>query len=47
MSLLLAEVKGWQPEEDKAPGWAKEDAASSLERQADLLAEGGGRADHS
>jgi len=33
---LLAEVKPWQPEEDKAPGWRKEDEAAALERQAAL-----------
>ena len=35
-ALLLAGVAPWQPESDKAPGWAKEDEAVSLERQAEL-----------
>ena len=33
---LLAEIEPWRPEEDKAPGWAKEDEAAALERQAEL-----------
>ena len=34
--VLLAGVKGWQPEEDKAPGWRKQDEASALEQKAEL-----------
>ncbi len=34
---LLHGVEGWQPEEDKAPGWDKEDEARALDRQADHL----------
>ena len=33
---LLKDVKPWEPEEKKAAGWAKEDEAQELERQADL-----------
>jgi serine/threonine-protein kinase len=34
---LLAEVKPWQPAEDKAAGWAKEDAATAARREAEAL----------
>ena len=32
---LLADVDPWDPEEVKVPGWAKEDQAAGLERQAE------------
>ncbi len=35
-AALLAEIKSWEPEEEKAPGWAKQDEADALERQATL-----------
>ena len=31
---LLQDVGSWEPEARKAPGWAKEDEAGELERQA-------------
>ena len=34
--VLLEGVKSWEPEEKKAPGWAKQDEATALERQAAL-----------
>ncbi|MDP6934657.1 MAG: serine/threonine-protein kinase, partial [Myxococcota bacterium] len=34
---MLADVKGWQPEEDKSTGWGMEDTATSLRREADRL----------
>jgi serine/threonine-protein kinase len=35
-AALLKDVADWQPEADKLPGWEKEDAASVLEKQAEL-----------
>ncbi len=35
-AALLEDVADWQPEEDKLPGWEKEDAAAALEKQAEL-----------
>ena len=35
-AALLKDVADWQPEEDKLPGWEKEDAAAALEKQAEL-----------
>ena len=35
-AALLKDVADWQPEEDKLPGWEKEDAAATLEKQARL-----------
>lgn len=34
-AALLEDVEDWQPEEDKLPGWAKEDAAAALDKQAE------------
>jgi serine/threonine-protein kinase len=34
---LLAHTKPWQPEEDNAPGWAKQDEADQTDRAAALL----------
>jgi len=36
-AALLEDVADWRPEEDKLPGWDKEDAAAALEKQAELL----------
>jgi serine/threonine protein kinase/formylglycine-generating enzyme required for sulfatase activity len=35
-AALLKDVADWQPEEDKLPGWEKEDAAAALEKRAEL-----------
>ncbi len=35
-AAMSADVKSWEPEERKAPGWAKEDEAVALEREAAL-----------
>jgi serine/threonine-protein kinase len=35
-AALLKDVADWQPEEDKLPGWEREDAAAALEKQAEL-----------
>ncbi len=35
-AALLKDVEDWQPEQDKLPGWEKEDAAAALEKQAEL-----------
>jgi serine/threonine-protein kinase len=32
---LLENIEGWRPEDDKAPGWAKQDQATSLRRAAE------------
>jgi len=34
-AVLLKDVKSWQPEEDKQPGWARADEAATLRRDAD------------
>ena len=36
-NALLEDIEEWRPEQDKAPGWAKEDEAELLLAQADLL----------
>jgi len=33
----MADVESWRPEEDKIPGWDKEEQAAELERQAERL----------
>jgi len=35
-AVLLKDVESWRPEEDKLPGWEKEDEAAALEKQAEL-----------
>ncbi len=34
---MLSGMEPWRPEEDKAPGWGREDAAAALRRQAEVL----------
>ena len=34
-AALLADIEDWQPEEDKLPGWAKADEATTLRRDAE------------
>ena len=34
---LLKDVAEWRPEEDKLPGWEREDAAAALDKQAELV----------
>ncbi len=36
-AALLERIEPWRPEDDKAPGWVKEDAAAELDRQAAQL----------
>ena len=35
-AALLKDVADWQPEEDKLPGWEREDAATAMEKLAEL-----------
>ncbi len=35
-AALLHGIELWRPEDDKAPGWAKDDAATALQKQAEI-----------
>ena len=37
-SAMLENVESWRPEEDKLPGWMKEDEAAALEEKAERMA---------
>lgn len=36
-AIILKDIEDWQPEEDKLPGWSKEDEAAALEKEAELV----------